>query len=77
MAIVNDGGGKGWLIQRNLERVAAAPAPADRADAVFPDVRLRLQKFKSRVPVPLGSIFGNSAHQFVRHVRRVGHSAAI
>ena len=41
LAVVNDRGTEVWFLQRHLGRVASAPAPADRTDAVFLYVRLR------------------------------------
>ena len=49
VAVVDDIGRQSWLLERHVERVASAHAPTDRSDAVFPDVRLRSEKLKSRM----------------------------
>ena len=77
MAVVDHRGGQGGFLQSDIERVASAHAPSDGADAVFLHVGLRREKFESGVKVAFGAVFGDSAHDFVRHVGSGRNFAAI
>src|SRR5206468_10358007 len=66
MAIVDDVGGKRGFLQRYIDGIASALAPAARAHTVLLDIWLRSQEFKSRVQVALGPVFRDAPHNFVR-----------
>jgi len=77
MAVVDDVGSEIRFLQRNVQRVASAHAPADRADPVFPHVGLRCQEFEGGVEVALHAVFRHAASDFVRHIGRGCDCAAI
>ena len=49
MAVVDDVGRERGLLQRYIERVASAHAPADCANTILLHIRLRGEKFKGRM----------------------------
>ena len=77
MSVVDYIGCECWLINRNVERISAAHAPTDGADAIFFNVWLRLQKIKRGFQVTISAVIGNAAHEFMRHFRRGRNFAAI
>jgi len=58
MAVVDDRGGELRFLQRDVEGIASAHAPANRTDAVFLHVGLRFKKLDGGVQVAFGAVFG-------------------
>src|SRR5580692_4027538 len=77
LAVVNDVSGERGLLKCDIERVAAAHAPSNRSDAVLLHVRLRLKKFERGMQIALGAVFRDTAQEFMRHLGRSRHFAAI
>jgi hypothetical protein len=64
-------------LESGLQGGASALAPADGADAVFPDVGLFAQKADGVAEVASGAVFGKAAHEFMHLSEFAGDFAAI
>ena len=77
VAVVDDVGRERGFLQGDIQSIAAAHAPSDRADAVLLHVGLRFRNSNGGVKVAFGAVFGHAAHDLVGLIGRGRHFSAI
>src|SRR5512143_3954405 len=69
MTVIDDIDRELGLRNRKVQRIAASHAPSNRADLVLLNIGLRRQVIVRGQQVTLGTILGNTAHQFMGFIR--------